>query len=100
MYTFLYNTHMSAANTLPISQVRNQLPSLVEEADTLAKTTYITVKGRIKAAIVSAAELESMQETLEILSDPETMAAIRESEADIKAGRVYSLEQVKSELGL
>jgi predicted transcriptional regulator len=30
----------------------------------------------------------------------ETKEAIKEAEADVKAGRVYSLEEVKKELGI
>lgn len=87
-------------NTLPISQVRSQLPKLVDDAATLTKTTYITVKGKVKAALVSAEELERMEDTIELLSDEEAMKAIREGEKDIKAGRLVSWEEVKQELGL
>ena len=43
---------------------------------------------------------ESLKETMEIMSDPTLMAAIREGEEDIKAGRYYDWEDVKKELGL
>ncbi len=38
------------------------------------------------------------KETLEILCDPEMMAAIKQSLADIKAGRVHDIEDVRAEL--
>lgn len=87
-------------NVLPISEARSKLTSLVDLADTLSRKTYISVKGKVKAALVNARDLELMEETLEILSDPETMKAIEMGEADIKAGRLISLEDVKTELGL
>jgi len=86
-------------NVVPISQVRANLPQFVEDAATLAKKTYISVKGRVKAVLMDVNELESMEATMEILSDPDTMAAIRQGEKDLKAGRVYDWEDVKKDLG-
>ena len=83
-------------NVLPISEVRTKLPQLVE--DTIIRKTYITVKGKVKAVLVDPQELESMESTMEVLSDPEPMTAIRQSERDIKAGRVFTWEQVKKDL--
>jgi len=37
-------------------------------------------------------------ETREILADPEMVAAIREGEEDLAAGRVYTLQEVEAEL--
>ncbi|MDA1316678.1 MAG: hypothetical protein O3B87_01485 [bacterium] len=43
---------------------------------------------------------ESLKETMEIMSDPTLMAAIQEGEAEIKAGKGISWEDVKKELDL
>jgi hypothetical protein len=45
-------------------------------------------------------QLGSLQESLEILSDPQTMAALRASEEDIKAERLTPWEDYKRERGL
>lgn len=37
---------------------------------------------------------------MEVLADPELMAALAESEEDVKAGRVYDWDEVKRDLGL
>lgn len=86
--------------SLPISEVRKRLPKLVDDVDERFERVEITKSGKPKAVIVSPEEVESWLETIDILSDPETMKAIRQGEADIKAGRVVPLEQVKRELGL
>jgi len=85
-------------DTLPISQVRNDLPTLVDQVSSLSKTVYITVKGKIKAALVSAAELELLNETLEVLSDPEAMEAIESSQNDIQRGRTIPWEDIKQKM--
>ncbi|SRR6266581_308395 len=60
----------------------------------------ITRKGRPAAVVVSPEEWEAVQETLETLQGKETLAALRESEGDVKAGRLFSLDEVRRELGL
>jgi len=42
--------------------------------------------------------LDEVIETLEILSDPEAMEAIREGERDIKAGRTKPFDELLAEL--
>ena len=46
------------------------------------------------------ASMTSLSETLEILADPGAMEQLRESIADIQAGRVRDLREVGKELGL
>ncbi|HXS43179.1 MAG TPA: hypothetical protein VN751_01030 [Solirubrobacteraceae bacterium] len=43
---------------------------------------------------------ETPAETLEVLEDEEAIEALRESEADVRAGRVHLLDEVRRELGL
>jgi len=50
------------------------------------------------ATLVSYAEYERLKETLDVLSDPELMRQIRQSEADIAAGKKgLSFEEVFGE---
>lgn len=55
------------------------------------KTKWITI---------SLDEYESMQSTIEVLSDKELMEQLRESERDIAAGRVTPLKEFMKELGI
>lgn len=86
--------------TLPITKAREELASLVENAKKRLDEYVITVNGTPAAVIISAAEYDSLKETNEIMADPELMKAIKEGEADIKAGRVHDWEDVKKELEL
>lgn len=85
---------------LPISEARSKLPELVDQADTLFKKTYITVKGKVKAAIVSARHLDLMEETIEILSDPKTMKAIKLGKKQIKENKLVDWDDLKAGLNL
>lgn len=76
----------------PLSDVRSRLSEIVEEAASTGSDFVITRHGRPAAVIVGHEEYESMIETLNILSDPETMAAIAEAEADLAAGELVELD--------
>jgi prevent-host-death family protein len=84
--------------TLPLAAVRANLSKLVEEAERTHQRVEVTKNGRRAAVLLSADDYDSLMETLDILSDAEAMAAIRESDADIAAGRVYPLGEVEAEL--
>lgn len=86
--------------TLPITEARQKLTTLVDRANRVLDEYIITVKGKPAAVLMSAQEYESWKETNEILSDASLMRAIKEGEEDIKKGRVYDWEDVKKELGI
>lgn len=75
-----------------LSDVRSRLSEIVEEAASTGSDFVITRHGRPAAVIVGHEEYESMIETLNILSDRETMAAIAEAEADLAAGELVELD--------
>jgi prevent-host-death family protein len=76
---------------MSISDVRANLPDLVTKvSDTLGRVT-ITVNGQPKAIIVSAEELESLEETSEILAIPGVKKSIREGLKEAKRGQGTSL---------
>jgi antitoxin YefM len=58
----------------------------------------ITRNGRRDAILMSADDFDSLQETLDILADPEAMRDMEEGLRDIREGRVYTLEQVTEEM--
>lgn len=84
--------------TLPISQARKDLTTLVNKASKKLDEFIITVNGFPAAVLMSVKEYESWKETTEILSDKGLMEAIRTGEEDIKKGRVYDWEEVKKDL--
>lgn len=86
--------------TLPITKAREELTTLVENANKKLEEYIITVNGTPAAVLISAAEYESWKETNEILSDPILVKAIAEGEKDIKKGRLYNWKNVKKELQL
>ncbi len=94
----LYNEGM--AKTVPFSEARAGLSDLLDEVHASRDHVVITRNGRPVGLLMSLDEYESLQETIDVLSDEDTLEALRESEEDVKAGRTYSWDDVKRELGL
>lgn len=86
--------------TLPITKAREDLTTLVANAEKRLDEYIITVNGLPAAVLMSVVEYESWKETNEILADPGLVKAIKKGEEDIKKGRLYDWDEVKKELGL
>jgi prevent-host-death family protein len=85
---------------VPFTEARARLTELLDDANDRHEHVVITRNGRPAAVVLSSEEYEALAETLEVLDDDDALAALRESEADVRAGRVYSLDEVRRELGL
>ena len=93
-------TLRSVAKTVPFTEARARLTELLDEVNERHEHVVITRNGRPAAVVLSSEEYEALAETLEVLEDDEALDALRESAADVRAGRVYSLDDVRRELGL
>ncbi len=90
----------SMARIVPFTEARARLTELLDDVETRHEHVVITRKGRPAAIVVSPEEWEALEETLEILQDEDLLGALHESDEDAKAGRLFSLDEVKRELGL
>lgn len=86
--------------TLPITEARANLTTIVNRANKMLDEYVITVNGKPAAVIMSAREYDGWKETNEILADKKLMKAIRQGEKDIQEGRLYDWEDVKKELSI
>lgn len=88
------------AKTVPLTEARARLTELLDEVNERHEHVVITRNGRPAGVVLSNDEYEALAETLEVLEDEDALRTLRESEADVRAGRVYSLDEVRRELGL
>ncbi len=85
--------------TLPLSYVKAHLSEIADRVEGTHDRVVVTRKGRPAAVLVSPEDLESLEETLAVLSDPELMRQIRASEAELKRGEEgVSLEELQADL--
>lgn len=83
---------------IPITEAKARIAELADRVAREHDHFTITRNGRADVMLISVAEYESMQETLEILSDSDTLADLRQSRQDFDSGDTFDLDQVKAEL--
>lgn len=71
-----------------MSEVKAKLSEVVEEIDNTHERVTVTRNGRPVVVIVSADDLEAIEETVAILSDPGAMKQIQQGRDAIAAGDV------------
>jgi antitoxin YefM len=86
------------SETLPLAYVKAHLSELADRVEGEHERVVVTRKGRPAAVLVSPADLESLEETLAVLSDAVLMEKIREGEAATRAGEVATLEDLQADL--
>jgi antitoxin YefM len=79
---------------LPLAEARNRLSELIADVEKTHSRVTITKHGHPAAVLVSPEDLAALEETLDILSDPEALAAIREAEAEYARGEVTTGEDM------
>ena len=80
------------SSTLSLTDLRGNLREVVDEVVRTGGEVIITRHGQPVAVLLAHDEYESLIETVNILSDDETMAAIAESEADFAAGNFLRID--------
>jgi prevent-host-death family protein len=85
---------------VPLSEAKDKLSALVEEADSTHEIVQITRHGRPAAVLMSADDLESLHETLFWLQQPGVREDLAAGEREYKAGESSSGEQLRARYGL
>jgi prevent-host-death family protein len=84
--------------TLPLSEVKARLSEIAEEVERTHQRVNITRNGRDYVVLMSAEDLESLEATLELLSDPDALARVAQAQADLAAGRQVTHDQMAAEM--
>ena len=71
-----------------LREVRDHFSEVVDRVEHEHERVTVTRNGRPAAVILSTEDLAQLEETLDILSDPEALADIREADAAYLAGNV------------
>ncbi|WP_066940969.1 type II toxin-antitoxin system Phd/YefM family antitoxin [Microtetraspora fusca] len=72
--------------TLPLGEARDALSALVDQVERTHDRVTITRHGRPSAVLISAEDLDALEETLDILSTPGALAEIRAAQEEISRG--------------
>lgn len=72
---------------LPFSEAKAQLSELADRVEAEHDRILVTRNGRPSFVLLSPDDLESLEETLDILRDDELLSSIRRSRREAAAGK-------------
>ena len=79
---------------MSLAEVKAHLSELVGRVSTQHERLTVTVHGRPSAVLLAVEDLESLEETIAVLSDTGAMRDLIEAEAEIARGEGESEEQL------
>ena len=82
---------MSHADHLSLAEVKNRLSEVVDQVERERARVVITKHGRRAAVVMSVDDLESLEETLEVLADQPPLERVRKSIAELAKGKATVL---------
>ena len=77
---------MALSEHLSLADVKNRLSEVVDKLEREHGRVVVTKHGQPAAVMLNVDDLESLEETLAILSNPTLRDAIQDGEADVAAG--------------
>src|SRR5450755_2116250 len=85
---------MTITSPLSLAEVKAHLSELVARVHGQHERVTVTVHGRPSAVLLSIEDLESLEETIAILSDNEAVAALLASEAELARGETITADEL------
>ena len=83
-----------------VKTAKNRIAHLPRRLDNSEAVIPITKRGRPVMALMSWELFEALVETIEVMSEPDLMAQISQSEKDVSEGRTVPLNEVMAEINI
>jgi prevent-host-death family protein len=84
---------MTVGEQMPLAEVKNRLSEVVERLEREHGRVVITKHGHPAAVVISVEDLESLEETLDVLDSEALLADIREALGELAAGEAPVLSK-------
>lgn len=78
---------------MALRDVKNRLSEVVEQVEREHARVVITRHGKPAAVVISTDDLESLEETLKVVSRPRLITQVRDSLAELAAGEAEVLSK-------
>ena len=92
----MYMKHLPSA--MPANEARANFYQMLEEAGEDMRQFTIVHRNGKPVIMMSVAEFEGWQETLEIMSDKKLVARIKQARKDLKDGKGIAWEKVRDKV--
>lgn len=86
------------AKLVPVREFRSRLSELLSDVADRRDHVLVTRNGKPAAALVPIDEYEALEETAEILSDRESLAAIEAGLSELSRDETISLDDLRTEI--
>ena len=81
--------------TLPLAEVKKRLSEMVDRVEHHHERVVVTRRGRPAAVLLSPDDLESLEETLDVLSTPGALEEIQRAQHEIDSGESVSADELR-----
>ncbi len=88
-------TIIQVMTTIPLADAKARLSAVLDEVRDTHDRVVITRNGRPEAVIISVSDLETLEETLDLLSTPGALDEIQAAEAEIARGDAIGAEELR-----
>ncbi|VAX35461.1 hypothetical protein MNBD_UNCLBAC01-1744 [hydrothermal vent metagenome] len=85
-------------NTIALKELRPELPQVITSIDTRLDRYIVTKRGKPVVVMLSMDDYEGLLETIDILSDKETVKRIKAAKQGIKDGKTVSLKDLRKKI--
>jgi prevent-host-death family protein len=85
---------MTMTSTLSLAEVKAHLSELVGRVSREHDRVTVTVHGKPSAVLLAVEDLEALEETIAVLSDPDAMRQLEQSDAELARGHGETAEQL------
>jgi antitoxin YefM len=85
---------MTMPTPLSLAEVKAHLSELVSRVNRQHERITVTVHGKPSAVLISADDLESMEETISLLSSEQAMRDLLTSEAELAQGEMVTQDEL------
>ena len=82
------------SDTLPFSEVKAHLSELADRVERQRDRILVTRNGRPSFVMLSPDDLESLEETIDVLGDDELMDSLRKSQLEAADGQLRPLDDL------
>src|SRR3954452_21049842 len=85
---------MTMSETVPLAEAKAHLSELVSRVARQHERVTVTVHGRPSAVLLAVEDLESLEETIAVLSDRDTLRQLADSDTELARGEGETEEQL------
>ena len=87
---------MVMSETLPLAEIKARLSEIVDKVEGQHERVTLTRNGRPAAVLISPEDLEALEDTLELLSDPQAVREIEHARREIAEGKGLKVDELRA----